>query len=73
MPDIGQNGTLSSTVAAQTVGDEAPRLVFQSMQKALEEALGSRPVPSVLHQDVQYDAVLINGPPEIVQHASGCG
>ena len=39
MPDIGQNGTLSYTVAAQAVGDEAPWLVFQSMQKSLEEPL----------------------------------
>lgn len=61
MPEIGQNGRLSDTVAAWTVGDEAPRLVFQSMQKALEEALSRRPVPLVLHQDVQFDAVLTNG------------
>jgi len=69
MPDVGQNGTMSNTVAARAVGNEAPWLVFQSMQKPLEEPLGSRPVPPVLNQDVQYDAVLINGPPQIVQRA----
>jgi hypothetical protein len=38
------------------------------MQQAFEETLGSGTVPTVLHQNVQHDAVLIHRPPQIVQH-----
>ena len=60
---------MSDAIAAQTVSDEASRLLFQPMQQALEETLGSCAVPPVLHQDVQHDAMLVHGPPQIVQHA----
>ena len=39
------------------------------MQQAFEETLCDRAVPTVLHQDVQHDAMLVNCPPQIVQHA----
>ena len=39
------------------------------MQQALEKTLSSRAIPTVLHQDVQHDAMLVNCPPQIVQHA----
>ena len=69
MPNIRQERSVSDAIAAQTVRDEASRLVFQPMQQALEEALGSRAVPPLLHQDVQHDAMLVHRPPQIVQHA----
>ena len=62
MPDIRKDRSVSDAIAAQTVGDEASRLVFQPMQQALEEALGSCAVPAVLHQDVQHDAMLVHLP-----------
>ena len=68
MPDIGQNRSLSDAIAAQAVRDEASWLVLQSMQQALEETLGSGAVPPVLHQNVEHNAVLIHGAPQIVQH-----
>ncbi len=61
---------MSNAIAAQTVRNETPRLVFQPLQQALEETLGSGAVPPVLDQDVQHDAMLIRRPPQIVQHAS---
>ena len=69
MPDVGQNGTLSDAVAAQPVGDKASRLVPQPLQQTLEESLGGGSVPSILHQDVQHDPVLIRRAPQIVQYA----
>ena len=69
MPDVRKYRSVSDSIAAQTVRDEAPRLVFQPVQQALEETLGSGPVPPLLHQDVQHDAMLIHRSPQIVQHA----
>jgi hypothetical protein len=73
MPDVRKYRSVSDAIAAQTVRDQAPRLVFQPVQQALEETLGSRPVPTLLHQDVQHDAMLIHRSPQIVQHGPGCG
>jgi hypothetical protein len=69
VPDIGHHLAMRNTVAAQTVGDEAPRLVLQPVQKALEEALGRCRIPAILHEDIEHDPVLIHSPPEIVQRA----
>jgi hypothetical protein len=49
MPDIGHNRTPSNAIAAQAIGDEAPRLVLHPLQQALEETLCGRAVPTVLH------------------------
>src|SRR5215469_16343573 len=69
MPDVRKYRSVSDSIAAQTVRDEAPRLVFQPVQQALEETLGSGPVPPLLHQEVQHDAMLIHRSQQIVQHA----
>ena len=69
VPDIEQNGTLGDAVAAQAVSDQASWRVVQSLRQALEEARGSRAIPSILHQDVQHDVVLVYGAPQMVQHA----
>ena len=61
--------SLSVAIAAQTISDLASRSVFRPMQQAFEETLCDRAVPTVLHQDVQHDAMLVNCPPQIVQHA----
>jgi hypothetical protein len=39
------------------------------VQQALEETLGGRSVPSILHQDVQHDTSLIHRTPQVMQHA----
>ena len=56
-------------ITAQAISDQAPRFVFQPVQQTLEEALGRRGTPAVLHEDVEHDPVLVHCPPEIVQHA----
>lgn len=43
---------MRDSVAAQAVGNEAPRFVLLPLRQSLEEALGCRPVPLVLRQDV---------------------
>jgi len=67
--DIGHHLAMRNTVAAQTVGNGAPRLVLQPLQKPHEEALGRFCVPAILHEDVEHGPVLIDSPPETVQRA----
>ena len=69
MPNIGQDRSLSNAVAAQAVRDEASWLILQPVQQMLEEPLGSGAVSSVLHQNIQHDAMLIDGAPQVVLHA----
>ena len=70
MPDIWKNRSMGDAITAQTVGDEAPGLVLQTLQQVLEEALGGCAVPAVLHENVEHDTMLIHRPPQIVQHTS---
>jgi hypothetical protein len=60
---------MRDAVAAQTVGDQSPGLVLQPPQQPLEEALRRRCISSIMNQDVEHDAMLVDHPPEIVQHA----
>ena len=69
MPDSRQDGTQSNAGTAQAIRDETPGFVFQPPQQTLGEALGCRPVPPPLCEDIQHDAVLVDCPPEIVQLA----
>jgi hypothetical protein len=58
MPEIRQDHSLSDTIAAQAVSDEASRLVSQPMQQTLEETLGGYAISPTLHQDVEHNPVL---------------
>src|SRR3712207_983984 len=69
MPHLGQNLALRHPVAPQPISDDAPRLVLEPGQQALEEALGGRGIPPILDQDVQHHAVLIHRAPEVMQLA----
>jgi hypothetical protein len=40
------------------------------VQQSLEETLGSRTIPSVLHQDVQHLTVLVYYAPKVVRYTS---
>ena len=70
MRDTRKHRSLSDTIAAQAVGDQATRLVFQTLQQMLEETRGSCAVPTVLHEDVEHDAMLIHRPLQIMQHTA---
>ena len=69
MLHLGHELAVRDPVAAQAIGDQALRFVLQASQQALEEALRGRGIPTVLHQDVEHDAVLVHRAPEIVQLA----
>ena len=45
---------------------KAPRRFALSFQDLAKEALGSLGIPPTLHQNIEYGAVLVDGPPEIV-------
>ena len=59
--DVGKHLTLRHTVASQLVGDDHPRLVLQSPEQPLEEALGGFRIAPFLNEDVQRNTMLING------------
>ena len=69
MFNIGKQFTLCHTVAAQLVGDEDARRILQALRQAPEETLCCPRIAAALHQDIEYDPVLINGAPQEVQLA----
>jgi len=69
VPDIGHHLAMRNTVAAQPVGNAAPRLVLQPVQKPPEEAFRRCRISAILHEDVEHDPVLVHSSPEIVQRA----
>ena len=69
MPDTRKQTAQSDAVDSQLVGHDHPWHILQPCQQPPEEALGSIGIAPVLHKDVQHNAVLIHGTPEIVLHA----
>jgi hypothetical protein len=69
MLDGGKQLTLSDAVAPQLVGHDHPRDILQTLQKPPEEALRGVPIAPGLNEDVENNAILIDGAPEIVLHA----
>src|SRR5215218_2840097 len=66
MLDRGHHLTLRGTVARQLVRDHdtrGPHLPFQQLAK---QALGGPLVPPALDENVEYEAILVDGPPEPV-------
>lgn len=63
----GSNLAMRRIIAPHAAGDDPPRPVLEAGQQALEEALGRHGIPPVLDQDVEYDAMLVNCAPEILQ------
>jgi hypothetical protein len=51
------------------VGDDHPRYRAGRLHQAAEEAPGCGFVPAVLHEDIQHVAVLVDGPPHVLQLA----
>ena len=68
MLDTWKQTALGDTVASQLVSHDHPRHILQPCQQPPEEALGSFGIAPVLNKDVQHDAILIHGTPEIVLH-----
>ena len=51
------------------MSDENTRHILQALQQALEETLRRARIAAALHQDIEYDPVLVNGAPQEVQLA----
>src|SRR5215469_11237037 len=66
--DAGKQVTLSDAVAPQLVGHDHPRHVLQTLQKPPKEALRRVGIAPGLNENVEHDAILIDGTPEIVLH-----
>ena len=58
---------MSHAVALQAVGDDAPRPVSQAPQQPPEKALRRGGIAPCLHEDVQHNAMLIDGTPKVMQ------
>ncbi len=67
--DARQHLLVRCFVTAELVRDEHTRYVLAPVEPLMEEVLGRRLVPPTLHQDIQHVAVLVNGPPEVVDFA----
>jgi hypothetical protein len=71
MLGVRQHPSNGWRIARQLIGDDHARLgaVF-GVKHPLQEALGSHLIASLLDQDVQYDAMLINGSSQPVAFAA---
>jgi hypothetical protein len=57
---------LRGAVALQFIGDEDTRYVLAPLEELAEKLLGGLLIPPPLYQNVEHDAVLIHGPPQIM-------
>jgi hypothetical protein len=67
--DIGEDSSLCRAVALQFVSDDDACDILQATQQPFEEALRCLRVSPALDEDVEHDAVLIYGTPEVVLFA----
>ena len=67
--NAGKQLTPSDTIAPQLVGHDHPWDVLETLQKPPEEALCGGGIPPGLNEDVEHNAILIDGAPEVVLHA----
>lgn len=67
--DTRKQLTLRNAIAAQLVGHDHSRFISQTRQQSFEKALRCLGVSPGLNKDVEHNAILIHGTPEIVLHA----
>ena len=60
---------LSDAIVPQLVGHEHARHILQTLQQSLEKALRGVGIAPRLNENVEHDAILVDGAPEIVLHA----
>src|SRR5262245_17269161 len=61
--DAGKQLTPSDAIAPQLVGHDHPRNVLQTLQQPPEEALRGVGIAVGLKEDVEHNAILIDGAP----------
>ena len=66
--DIGKQVAPRHAVASQLISYDHPRYILQALQQPAEEVLGSLGIAPILNKDVEDNAVLIDGTPEIARH-----
>jgi len=59
-------------VASQFIGNKAQGFLSLALQEFSKESLRRTPVPTGLHENVDYVAVLIDGTPQILPLAVDC-
>ena len=64
--NTGHDFSFCCSVAFQLVGDNDTRNIGHPFQKLAEETLGSFPIASGLHQNIERITILIQRPPELV-------
>src|ERR1700681_1533864 len=57
------------TIALKFIGHDHARLVIQALQQSSEKPFGSLAISPSLNKEVEHDAVLIHGAPQIMLHA----
>ena len=68
MLNIREQLTFRHAVAPQLVGHNHPWNIMQTLQQAPKETLSSFAVAALLNRDVEHNAILIHGAPQIVLH-----
>jgi len=66
---VAEAGSHRGRVASQSVSNDPQRLSSLSAQKSAEEPFCGASITPRLHQDVDYVAILVDRPPEILQVA----
>jgi hypothetical protein len=61
MLDIRQQASPRHAVTSQLVGDDHSRHILQTLQQTLEEPRGGFPIAPFLGQNIEDDAILIDG------------
>ena len=69
MFNLGKQLPLRHAVASQFIGHDHARHVIKALQQPSEKPFGRRAVSPWLNEDVEHDAVLIHGTPQIMLHA----
>ena len=62
--DAGHDLPLGGGVALQLVGDEHTRCSTLLLEELAEQALGGLPVAPALDEDIENEAILVDGTPE---------
>ena len=66
---LGQQLALCNAVTSQFIGHDHARHVLKAFQQPSEETLCCFGIPPWLNQDVEHNALLIHGAPQIVLHS----
>jgi hypothetical protein len=67
--NVRQDLAFRGAIGSEFIRHNNPGRVTQALQQLAKEALGRLRVAAALDQHVEHVAVLINGPPEVVQFA----